>query len=92
MKKEKIAILILAVLLVLTISYIGFSKYGQWKLEKETEMFRQGAQYGYEQAVVQIVQQAASCSAVPLRVGNQTMSIIAVDCLTQAVGGGNGSE
>lgn len=90
MKKEKVVILVLAFLLVLTASYIAFSKYNEWKQNREIEIYQQGAQYGYEQAVVQVVQQAVTCKPVPLRIGNETISIIAIDCLTQA-GGGNGT-
>ncbi len=39
--------------------------------------------YGYEQAVIQVAQQAATCQQVPLRVGNETINIIAVECLRQ---------
>ncbi len=38
---------------------------------------------GYEQAIIQIAQQAVSCQQVPLRIGNETMNIIWVDCLRQ---------
>jgi hypothetical protein len=89
MKKEGIIILALAFLLVLTLSYLAFSEYNKWKQNRELEIYQQGAQYGYEQAVMQVVQQAVTCQAVPLRVGNETISIVAIDCLTQATGGEN---
>jgi len=81
MQKQKIIIIVLGVLLVLTAGYIGLGKYSAWKEQGQIEVFQQGAQYGYEQAVVQIAEMAVSCEQVPLRVENQTINMIAVDCL-----------
>jgi len=80
-KKQTIVIGILAVLLIVAGSYIGMGKYNEWRSEKEFGLFQQGAQYGYEQAVVQIAGMAISCEQVPLRVENQIINLIAVDCL-----------
>jgi len=81
MRKDRVIILVLVFLLVLAASYIGFSKYNDWKQERELGLYQQGAQYGYEQAIIQVVQQAVTCEPVPLKVGNDTISMIAVDCL-----------
>jgi hypothetical protein len=88
--KEKTIILVLILLLILAGAYIGFTKYNSWRSGQEQQIFTQGAQYGYEQAVIQIVQQSLSCQPVPLRVQNETINIIAVDCLS--LGGGNGTK
>lgn len=42
---------------------------------------------GYEYAIVQIAQTAGypSCQQVPLRIGNQTVNLIAVECLQQSL-------
>ena len=45
-------------------------------------LYQQGAQDGYEQGIIQVAQQALTCQEVPLRIENQTISLIAVDCLT----------
>jgi len=75
------------IILILTIGYIGFGKYSRWKQEKDLERFQQGLQQGlqqgFEQAIIQVVQQATTCQQVPLRVENQTINIIAVECLQQ---------
>ncbi len=73
--------MVLLILLVGTLSYIGITKYSDYKQQKNLEVFQQGAQYGYEQAVLQIVQMAVTCDQVPFWVGNQTINMIAVDCL-----------
>lgn len=85
--KQKAAIVILAVLLALSLAYIGLGIYQQGQIT----VFSQGAQYGYEQAVIQIMQQASACQQVPLYRGNATenitVNLIAVECLQQAPAG-----
>ena len=44
-------------------------------------IYNQGAQYGYEQAIIQVAQQVATCQQIPLKVQDQTINIVAVDCL-----------
>lgn len=39
---------------------------------------------GYQYAIFQIMQQAAQCQPVPLIFGNQTINVIAVECLQQS--------
>ena len=38
---------------------------------------------GFTYAIYSIMQQAAQCQVVPLTFGNQTINMIAVDCLQQ---------
>lgn len=76
-------IMVLAILLIGSFVYIGVKKYNGAEQEKQLEIFQQGAQYGYEQAVIQVAQMAVSCEQVPLNIQNQTINMIAVDCLSQ---------
>lgn len=39
---------------------------------------------GYQYAILNVMQQAATCQQVPLVAGNQTINIVAVECLQQA--------
>jgi len=76
--------IVLAILLLLSVGHIGFDVYSAKSSENtgsDEEVFTQGLQQGYEQAIIQVVQQAATCEQVPLRVEDQTINIIAVDCL-----------
>ncbi len=41
----------------------------------------QGYNQGAQDVIVQIAQQATTCQQVPLRIGNQTINIVAVECL-----------
>ena len=79
-KKTGWIILMLVVLLALALIYIIYSEGTKYVVQKQVSVFQQGAQAGYEQAIIQIVQQAATCNEVPLRVYNNTMVIKAVGC------------
>jgi|TARA_Y100000310_G_C20631732_1_gene789012 hypothetical protein len=78
--KLKIAVLVLVICLVVAVGYIVLGVFQQGQLS----VFQSGAQYGYEQAIVQVAQQAVTCQPVPLSVQNQTINLIAVDCLNAA--------
>ncbi len=80
-KKIAISMVVVVVLLVLAVGYIVYDKYSDWKQNRELGIYQQGAQIGFEQAIVQVAQQAVTCQQVPLNVGNQTVNIVAVDCL-----------
>jgi len=88
MKKisNKTIILALAILLILAISYIGVGKYNQRQMQKQVLVYQQGLQAGYQQAIIQIMQQAVTCQQVPLFAQNQTMNIVAVECLQKSEG------
>jgi len=75
--KQNLIIVILAVLLVTAVGYIAVTKYQ----ERQIGVFQKGLQAGYEQAVIQLVQQATTCQPVQLRVENKTVDMIAVGCL-----------
>ena len=54
------------------------------KIEKESYIFQQGVQYGYNQTIIGIVQQAITCEPVSLNIENSTFELIAIKCLNQA--------
>jgi len=72
-------ILVLVVLLSASLSYIV---YGQYQ-EKQDEIYNQGAQDSFQATVLEIARVAITCQQVPLIIGNQTINMIAVDCLQQ---------
>ena len=83
MSKQTIAVVVLLVLLLAALGFIGYSYYQSSKLTQQNTLIQTGAQYGYQQAVVDLAQLAVTCQQVPLRIGNQTINMIAVDCLQQ---------
>ena len=81
MEKQTIIMIVLSVLLVLAVGYIGTDKYQQNRQQEQLSIYQQGMQAGYEQAIIQLVQQAVTCQQVPVSVQNQTINLIAVECL-----------
>ena len=82
-KSTNIVVLVLAILLVLAVGYIAYDKFMIWRQEKDLSTFQVGAQYGYEQAVSQLFQQVKTCQQVPIIYNNETLNIVAVECVSQ---------
>lgn len=87
-KKKMDKTTLLSILLLLSVAYIANDWYTEKQMAKlEAEqaeqmgIFQQGAAFGYEQAVVQLAQQAVTCQPVPVSVDNVTINMIAVECL-----------
>jgi len=78
-----ILMIVLVALLVLSLGYIAYDKYSSWKQNRDLSNFQLGVQYGFEQAITQLVQQAQTCEQVPILYNNQTINMIAVECLQQ---------
>jgi len=82
---KKIVIFLLVVLLLGAMGYIGYGFYMTGKVVQQQNLLVEGAQYGRQQAVLQIAQLAAppTCQQVPLTIGNQTINVFAIECLNQ---------
>ncbi len=89
--RQAIAIIILIILLVFAVGYISLDKYKTRQLQNQILIYKQGLQAGYEQAIIQLFQQAMTCQQVPIwapvQAGNQTvnktLNLVAVECLQQ---------
>ena len=84
-KRMVIFISVLILLLVSAVGYIAYDKYSDWRMTKDIALYQEGASYGYEQAIIGVAQEVSKCSQapVPLRVGNQTINVFAVECVNQ---------
>lgn len=82
--KQKILTILMGISLAISLGYIAFNEYSNALQAEQLNVFQQGAQYGYEQAVIQLVEQALTCQQVPVNIGNQSINMIAVECLQQA--------
>ena len=84
MSKQTITVIVLLVLLLAALGFIGYNYYANSKAAEQQAIFTQGAQYGYQQTILSILQQATTCQTVPLFYGNstqnQTINMIAVEC------------
>ncbi len=86
MKKEvnkKVLIWIPLILLILVVGYLVFDKYTSAKEQEQISIFERGAELGYQQAIVQMMQQAQTCQPIPLYVENVTVNMIAIECLQE---------
>ncbi|MFT4343211.1 MAG: hypothetical protein ACMXYE_00520 [Candidatus Woesearchaeota archaeon] len=86
-KNQRFIVIVLAVLLVVAIGYIFMDKWQTSREARQVELFQEGAQIGYEQAIFQLINAAATCQPVPvfaaLEEGNVTLNLIAVECLQE---------
>jgi len=78
-------IVVLLIAFIASVGFIVFDQYDEARAKEQLDILQQGVQLGYEQAILQVMQQASTCQQVPLFAGNQTMNLIAVACLPQAV-------
>jgi len=87
MSNQRILVIVLSALLIIALGYIGFNWYSNSKTQKELAIYQSGAQYGYQYATVQLIQQLATCNQVPVFANNGTTNVtlhaIAVECLQQ---------
>ncbi len=76
MDKKTIIIIALGIVILIGLCYFLIPKYNLNQQEK-------GFQIGYEQAVLNIMQQASTCQQVPVVYQNYTLNLFAVECLQQ---------
>ena len=77
-------VIVLALLLVVAVGYIVFDKYKAKVVQQQVGIYQQGIQQGQQQALNAVYQQALTCKPTPIVMNNQTINIIAVECLQQA--------
>ncbi len=93
--RQKVTLVVVTVLLILALGYILVNEYNAMKaaeenqkLEEQNSVFQQGfsngTTYGYQLAVIQLLQQASTCQSVPVTANNVTLNLVAVECLQQA--------
>jgi hypothetical protein len=82
--RQAIALAAVTLALVLSLSYIGVSEYQKMKTQEQLSAYQQGVVIGYQQAVIQLLNQVSTCQQVPVTYENLTINVIAVDCLQQA--------
>ncbi len=87
MKNEKNRlVLILILVIVVLLGVISYTFLIRPALSGYTiNAQNQGIQYGYQQTISAIMQQAAQCptTGVPLTFGNVTINIVALECYSQ---------
>lgn len=82
-KTSVIIAIVLGVLLVVALGYIGYGIWQQARYSEQSEIYLAGQEAGYELAIIQIMQQAATCNTVPLTYNETTLTMFAAECLEQ---------
>ncbi len=81
-EEKKYIILVNVLILILVIIVIW--QYNVYLNDKEIiEARESGHVAGFQEAINQIASQAAACQQIPLRMDDQTITIIALECLPQ---------
>lgn len=81
--KQKWLIIVLSFLLVIAMVFIIVTQIQQYNQRKSIEIYQIGIQAGYETAIMQLMDQLATCQAVPVFSDNTTINVIAVECLQE---------
>jgi hypothetical protein len=82
--KQSISLVAVTLALFLSLAYIGVSEYQKMKNQEQLSAYQQGVVIGYQQAVIQLLNQVSTCQQVPVTYENLTINVIAVECLQQA--------
>ena len=75
--KKTLVIIILVIVLIAVVGNNYYEKYQQSQQQRRVGL----VQAGYTQAIIDVARLASTCQAVPLIIGNQTINMIAVECL-----------
>lgn len=78
MKSTKFSKILILIILIL-LAYIAYSKINA-KMESDKI---DAVKIGYQQAIIDLAQNVATCQQVPLIIGNQTINVVAVKCLQE---------
>lgn len=79
--KTKAIAWFLGILLVIAVSYIFITKYQENRQAFIDNIYQQGRTAGQQEAIFVIGQEAIQCKQIPFNVGNQTINLVAVECL-----------
>lgn len=77
---------VLALLLVIAVGYIAHDFMGERKTQLTSEAFDDGYVQANQDLLLQIFNTMASCNTLPLRNGNLTVTLFAVECVQQQGG------
>jgi len=82
--KAKVAIAILAILLIAAVGYIGWGMYQQQRYNDAVSAYKEGYTQGVADATSTLYQYTENCGAAKLFLGNVTRQVVDADCVRQA--------
>ena len=80
-KPWRIVLAVAIILVIIAGVYFGIRIYKTYRGNRNYYIFEQGFNYGYSEAVMQIINISDSCQPFPVYAGNDTRNLISVDCL-----------
>ena len=81
---QNIIIAVLAILLLIAIVFVVVDKVQENNAKKELAVKQEAFKLGYEQSVADLMNNAATCNPVNLKLQNYTMEVVSVECLKKA--------
>ncbi|MBW2987678.1 hypothetical protein KY336_03960, partial [Candidatus Woesearchaeota archaeon] len=79
----RLIITILVILLIIAGIYIAVLKVQSYCEDKSDASYKEGAQFGYEMSIKQLLSEMEDCKPVEVHADNLTVNVIAVECLQQ---------
>ena len=76
---QKVLIVILVAAVIVLAGYISLDEYNGYFIGNMQTAYA----IGYQDAIMQIMTEAAACSPVPVYAGNESLNLVAVECLQQ---------
>ena len=83
MNKNIIIIGILATCLLLTVGYIAINVYQERQMQRDRNMYNDGFVTSYNEVVSNLFELAITCQQIPIELENNTINLIAVECLQE---------
>ncbi|HDD72467.1 MAG TPA: hypothetical protein ENG00_00070 [Candidatus Aenigmarchaeota archaeon] len=90
LKNQNTIIAILTILLILSLSYIGYSEYTGFIARKTWEAAQAGYTRGVLDTVTRLYKESEKCEPVPVMLGNKTRYLIDISCLRTRTESGTG--
>jgi len=81
MDRQKIAIIVLAVALILISQYVLLDKWSLSQQQQNLESYQNGYAQGLTDTITSIYQQTQNCQITTINVGNSTKHIVDMSCL-----------
>lgn len=78
----RVFVFIIILLVIIAGIFFAVKGYIAWRGNRNEMIFQQGIQFGYTEAILQVMNLSLSCQPVPLFAGNNTIEVIAVECLS----------
>ena len=82
-KKIPVLKIVLAAWLILATLYVIYGEYNRLNMVVAQTSYNAGYQEGYQDSVVQLLNEVAKCQPVPITFNNQQVEVIGVACLQQ---------